>query len=107
MPRCYYVYIVTNINRTVLYTGMNNNMQARLVEHYLGLSGFTSRYNVHYLVYYETTKYVLNAIAREKEIKGWTRKKKCALISKFNPNWDFLNTRFFPKWPPDDAVPLR
>jgi putative endonuclease len=69
MPRLYHVYIVTNVTRSVLYTGMNNNMKARLIEHFLGLSGFTSRYNIHYLLYYETTKYVLNALPGKKRSK--------------------------------------
>jgi putative endonuclease len=105
--RCYYTYIITNVNRTVLYTGFSNNLKARLMEHYLGSGGFTQRYGAHYLLYFETSRYVLNAINRENEIKGWTRKKKMALINTFNPNLDFLNTIFFAEWPPKDARPLR
>ncbi|TCJ12499.1 GIY-YIG nuclease family protein [Flaviaesturariibacter flavus] len=108
MPqRCYYTYILTNALRSVLYIGITNNLKARLVEHYLGVSGFTARYGVHYLLYYETSRYVLNAIRREKELKGWTRAKKMKLIAQINPGLDFLNTRFFPHWPPQDAHPLR
>lgn len=105
--RIYYTYIVTNIHRTVLYTGMTNNLPARLLEHYNGMSQFTSWYGVHYLLYYEVTPYVLNAISREKEIKGWTRAKKMALINRQNPEWAFLNTRFFKEWPPQKGWLLR
>src|SRR6476620_10341193 len=83
--RCYYTYIITNALRSVLYTGITNNLKARLLEHYNGRSTFSSTYGVHYLLYYEASPYVLNAIRREKEIKGWTRAKKMALINKQNP----------------------
>ncbi|RYY38806.1 MAG: GIY-YIG nuclease family protein [Chitinophagaceae bacterium] len=109
MPRkrSYFTYIVTNVHRTVLYTGVTNNLQARLLEHYNGLSNFTARYNTHYLLYYEETPYILNAIQREKEIKGWSRPKKVALINRQNPEWAFLNTRFFNTWPPPPGWLLR
>ncbi|RYY94722.1 MAG: GIY-YIG nuclease family protein [Chitinophagaceae bacterium] len=104
--RCYYVYIVTNVHKTVLYTGVTNNLQARLLEHYNAHPGtFTGAYRAHYLLYYEADRYVLNAIAREKEIKGWTRRKKCALINTLNPEWRFLNDRFFAQWPPPPNAP--
>ncbi|RYD95462.1 MAG: GIY-YIG nuclease family protein, partial [Sphingobacteriales bacterium] len=92
--RTFYTYIVTNVLRTVLYTGMTNNLKARLLEHYNGRSIFTGSYNVHFLLYYEVTQYVLNAIAREKEIKGWSREKKMKLINTMNPELLFLNDRF-------------
>jgi putative endonuclease len=91
----YYVYIITNINKTVLYTGVTNNLKRRLYEHELGIvessNTFTGRYNVHYLLYFEHYQYILDAIAREKQIKGWTRAKKVKMITDFNPNWEFLN----------------
>ena len=105
--RCYYTYIVTNALRTVLYTGVTNNMKARLLEHYNGLSKFTSEYGVHFLLYYEVSPYILNAIRREKEIKGWKREKKMALINRMNPELKFLNERFFPSWPPPEGWLLR
>ena len=62
---------------------------------------FTSKYYVHFLLYYEVFKYINDAIAREKEIKGWRREKKMELINQMNPAWDFLNSKLFGKWPPD------
>jgi putative endonuclease len=80
---------------------MTNNMAERLVEHWIGRPGsFTSRYNVHYLVWYETTKYVLNAIDKEKLIKSFKREKKIALINDVNPKWKFYNLDFVGNWPP-------
>ncbi|WP_460571157.1 GIY-YIG nuclease family protein [Flaviaesturariibacter terrae] len=105
--RCYYTYIVTNALRSVLYTRITNNLKARLLEHYNGRSTFSGTYGVYYLLYYEASPYVINAIRREKEIKGWTRAKKMALINKQNPELAFLNTRFFPEWPPPKGWLLR
>jgi putative endonuclease len=93
----YYVYIITNINKSVLYTGVTNDLSRRLYEHEHGEgrgSIFTGKYNCHYLLYYERFQYIAHAIKREKEIKGWTRKKKETLITEFNPQWDFLNGEF-------------
>ncbi len=87
----FYVYIITNKNKTVLYTGVTNNLKRRLQEHQEGKSKFTSRYNVQYLLYYECFGWIDKAIAREKEIKGWSRKRKEMLINKLNPDWYFLN----------------
>lgn len=91
--RNYYVYILTNKNKTVLYTGVTNNLVIRLKQHIdkLNPGSFTSRYQCFYLVHFEKYKYINNAIAREKEIKGWTRAKKNALITDHNKNWTFLN----------------
>lgn len=76
----YYVYIVTNRSRT-LYTGVTNNLERRVYEHRHGLvRGFTRRYNITRLVYYETSGSIDDAIAREKQIKGWLRSKKISLI---------------------------
>lgn len=87
----YYFYILTNFNKTVLYTGGTNDLQRRLVEHESGMSEFTAKYHCFYLVYWEHHLYINNAIAREKEIKGWRRAKKEALIHDFNPEWKVLN----------------
>ncbi len=84
----YYVYMLTSEYNKVLYTGVTNSLQRRLYEHVNDLNeGFSAKYNVHKLVYYETTDDVKAAIAREKQIKGWTRNKKEALINSINPEW--------------------
>jgi putative endonuclease len=90
----YYVYITTNPARTVLYTGMTNDLVRRLAEHYesRGKPGhFAGKYFCYQLLYWEHFRYVYHAIEREKQIKGWTRQKKNELISSFNPEWRFLN----------------
>ena len=68
----FYVYILTNLNKTVLYTGITNDLERRLFEHKNGSSEFTTKYNCYYLIYWEHHKYVLNAIDREKQIKSCT-----------------------------------
>ena len=84
----YYVYMLTNVSGNVLYTGCTNNLKRRLYEHQNKLAdGFTKIYNVNKLVYYEITNDVSSAIAREKQIKGWTRARKNALIESKNPDW--------------------
>ena len=89
--KTYYTYIVTNKKRGIPYTGMTNDLIARVYQHKHKLvKGFTSRYNLDKLVWYEVFDHVVDAIAREKEIKGWSRKKKIALIEKMNMNWDDL-----------------
>ena len=94
--RYYYVYIITNRNKTVLYLGITNSIMRRLSEHAdLRIAGFSNRYRCKYLVYYEKHTYVNNAISREKEIKKWNRKKKEHLINQFNPEWKFLNKAVF------------
>ena len=81
----YYVYIMTNKSRT-LYTGITDNLERRVYEHREKLfGGFTKRYNITRLVYYEITSDVSAAIGREKQIKGWLRMKKIALIEAVNP----------------------
>lgn len=92
----YYVYILTNIKKNVLYTGVTNNLRRRLAEHKnkLNPKSFTSRYNIHYLVYYEKFSWIQLAIEREKEIKNWPREKKDILIKEFNPQMLFLNHYF-------------
>ena len=87
----YYVYMLTNKTNKVLYTGVTNNLKRRIYEHKNGLAdGFTKKYNVHKLVYFDYTTDVRSAISREKQIKGWTRAKKDALINELNPNWQDL-----------------
>jgi putative endonuclease len=103
----YSVYILTNFTKTVLYIGVTNNLQQRLVEHYLEKDNplsnkFTSAYNVIYLVYYEDYNYVNDAITREKEIKKWRREKKDKLIDTTNPQREFLNKQVFEDWPPNE-----
>jgi len=88
----YYVYIMTNKSKT-LYTGITNNLERRVYEHKQKLlPGFTAKYNITKLAYYEETTDVLAAIAREKEIKGWLRSKKIKLIELSNPDWRDLAT---------------
>ena len=88
----YYVYILTNKNNKVLYIGVTNNLERRLYEHKEKLvEGFTKKYNVNKLVYYETTSDIKAAIEREKVLKKWSRKKKEWLISLKNPLWNDLN----------------
>jgi putative endonuclease len=92
--RHYYVYIMTNRSRT-LYTGVTNNLVRRVYEHQHKLvEGFTKKYNMTILVYYEETSDVRAALAREKQIKGWLRAKKVALVESMNPNWDDLSTEW-------------
>jgi len=87
----YYVYIMTNSSRT-LYTGVTNDLVRRVYEHKEKLiKGFTQKYNITRLVYYEITSDVRAAIQREKQIKGWLRKKKTALIESVNPEWKDLS----------------
>jgi len=95
MIKNYYIYIITNLYKTVLYVGVTNNLSRRLKEHAsLSTGGFSSHYRCKYLVHYESFSYINLAIAREKEIKKWGRRKKSNLIIRSNPNWEFLNERF-------------
>ena len=103
----FYIYIVTNARNNVLYTGVTNNLKERILEHYTRKekgSAFTSKYNCYYLLFYESFDYINNAIAREKEIKGWNRKKKLELIGSFNPKFKFLNQELFGGWPPGEIT---
>ncbi len=86
-----YVYILTNRWNRVLYTGVTSGLIKRVYEHKNKLAdGFTQKYNVNKLVYYEIFGDIMSAIEREKQIKGWVRKKKIALIEKENPEWKDL-----------------
>ena len=84
--------MLTNWNNKVLYTGITNNLKRRIYEHKNKLVvGFTQKYNVNKLVYFDCSSDVASAIAREKEIKGWTRQKKNNLIESVNPEWKDLS----------------
>ena len=87
----YYVYILTNASHTVLYTGVTNDLERRCYEHkHKIIKGFTKRYNVDKLIYFEMFDFIDSAIAREKQIKGYSRKKKIELIDQFNKGWKEL-----------------
>ncbi len=84
----YYVYILTNQKNNVMYIGVTNNLERRLHEHKHQLvDGFTKRYNVDKLVYFEETTDINAAITREKQLKGWTRTRKNELVDTMNPQW--------------------
>lgn len=84
--KLYYVYIITNISNTTLYVGITNDLARRVFEHKNKLvDGFSKRYNLHKLIFYEITEDVEAAIAREKQLKNWSRNKKDRLIGDFNP----------------------
>ena len=98
--RTYYVYILTNVKRNVMYVGVTNNLENRIAEHGDGRGGaFTRKYRLSTLVYVEEYQYVDEAIAREKEIKGWRRSKKDALVEASNPTWADLLDLGVPKGP--------
>lgn len=98
----FYVYIISNNFRNVLYIGVTRNLERRLYEHKNKLiDGFSKKYNLNVLLFYETTEYALDAIAREKQLKKWNRDKKFALIKSVNPklrdlseDWWFLYESF-------------
>jgi putative endonuclease len=102
----YDVYIVTNARKTSIYIGVTNDLQQRLIEHFLGSGGnsFTGKYKCYLLVYYESFRYITEAIVWEKELKKWSRKKKDDLISSMNPHWQSLNSELFDKWPPENMI---
>ena len=95
MGKQYYVYIMTNRSRT-LYTGVTSDLERRVYEHKRKLvPGFTAKYRIKQLVYFEVTQDVHAAIAREKQIKGWLRAKKVALIESVNPEWNDLSVGWY------------
>ena len=104
MEKEYYVYMMAGYRGT-LYTGVTNNLERRVYEHRERLvQGFTSKYNVTKLVYFESTPDVGSAIAREKQIKGWRRDRKAVLIESMNPYWvDLAETWFAPSATPDPS----
>ena len=85
----YYVYILANSTNTVIYTGVTNDLRRRIYEHreHLDSDSFTAKYNVTRLIYFDTTPDVTAAIEREKQIKGWNRKRKNKLVASMNPEW--------------------
>ena len=90
----YCVYIMTNKSNRVLYVGYTGNLQRRMTEHKNKLlEGFTSKYNVSKLVYYENADKLNDAKAREKQIKGWLRQKKIKLVESLNPDWEDLGEK--------------
>ena len=94
----YYVYIITNKYRSTFYIGMTNNLKNRLTQHIENIKNrnktFAAKYQLQYLVHYEKFTWVQQAIAREKEIKGWRREKKLELIRTNNSTFEFLNEQF-------------
>lgn len=93
MTKQSFVYIMTNYNKTTLYTGVTNNLKRRVYEHKNKLiDGFTKRYNITFLVYYECFDNIQEAILREKQLKGGSRQKKIDLINNVNPEWKDLYT---------------
>ena len=93
----YYVYILVNKTNNVMYVGVTNDLQRRLYEHKNGLvEGFTKRYRIHKLVYYEGYSDVKEAIAREKQVKGFLRLRKNQLVEGTNPAWEDLSSDLFP-----------
>lgn len=94
----YYVYILTNKNRSTFYIGVTNNLKIRLQQHKNNLENgnitFASKYGIEFLIYYEKFVWVKQAIAREKELKKWRRDKKLSLVHGFNPEFEFLNYHF-------------
>ena len=93
MDKDFYVYIAVNRHNNVMYVGVTNNLVRRMFEHRSGMiDGFTKRYNINKLVYFEQTSDVIAAISREKEIKKWRREKKDLLITSINPEWTDLSS---------------
>ena len=91
----YYVYILANWNNKVIYTGVTNNLERRICEHKnKNVDGFTKKYNITKLVYFDSITDIRVAIEREKQIKGWTRQKKNVLIEDTNPKWDDLTEKW-------------
>ena len=92
VPRTYFVYILASRRNGTLYAGVTNNLARRTFEHRNGLVwGFTKRYGVHILVWFEIHDDIRSAIAREKQIKGWNRAWKLKLIERANPDWNDLS----------------
>jgi putative endonuclease len=92
--KTYYVYLLTNWNNKVMYVGVTNNLERRIHEHKQKLiKGFTEKYNVSKLVYFEETQDVTAALEREKQIKKWRREKKNQLVDLMNPDWKDLSLK--------------
>jgi len=96
MEQLYWVYILTNVGNSVIYTGVTNDLKRRVYEHKNKLSeGFTKKYNVNKLVFYECTSSIEAAISREKQIKAGSRLKKTELVNEMNPHWEDLYDKLF------------
>jgi putative endonuclease len=94
MKKQFYLYIMTNPKHTVTYVGVTSNLQERVLQHReKSVPGFTSRYNINKLVYYEIFPDAYSAISREKQIKGGSREKKVELINSMNPKWEDLSEK--------------
>lgn len=95
MSKSYYVYLLTNQTNKVMYVGMTNHLERRVYEHQHHLAeGFTSKYKVNKLAYFEATTDALAAITREKQIKKWRREKKNVLVETMNPDWEDLSLQW-------------
>ncbi|MEW6184780.1 MAG: GIY-YIG nuclease family protein [Thermodesulfobacteriota bacterium] len=91
----YYVYLLTNWNNKVMYVGVTNDLERRMYEHKNKLiKGFSEKYNVTKLVYFEQTPDVYVSLSREKEIKKWRREKKNELVNRMNPKWEDLSLKW-------------
>lgn len=96
MNKTYYVYLISNWNNKVLYIGVTNNLERRIYQHKNKLiEGFTKKYNVNKLVYFEETNDIESAITREKEIKHWRREKKNTLVESANKQWADLSKQWW------------
>ena len=94
--KTYYIYMMTNRSRVVLYIGVTNSLVRRVWQHQNGeIDGFTKRYRLNRLVYYESFNDPRDSISREKELKGWRRSKKDALVETLNPKWADLSAMLF------------
>jgi putative endonuclease len=103
--KAFYVYMMTNQSRVVLYTGITNSLMRRVWQHQnSAIEGFTKTYKVNRLVYYECFDDPRDAIAREKEIKGWCRQKKNALVETKNPKWTDLSPMLFQHFKPSSRA---
>lgn len=97
MNKNYYVYLITNWNNKVLYIGVTSNLERRIYQHKnKSMRGFTEKYNVNKLVYFEQTNSIESAITREKEIKKWRREKKNILVESTNKEWQDLSKQWHP-----------
>ena len=110
MQQHYYVYILTNSSKRVLYTGVTNQLCQRITEHYMDRGthkSFAGKYYCYWLVYYGMHAYIKEAIAREKEIKNLVRTEKEKIINSLNPSWTFLNRSVCNGWPPPSGAESR
>ncbi|CAA9232825.1 MAG: hypothetical protein AVDCRST_MAG42-1224 [uncultured Chthoniobacterales bacterium] len=107
--KTFFVYMMTNRSRVVLYIGITSSLERRVYQHQQGeIEGFTKRHNLNHLVFYESYDDPRDAIAREKQLKGWTRAKKNALVETLNPKWtDLSATLFQPARGPSPSARLR